>query len=99
MAVKKKDKEAYKPVSLVNRQARHEYDIEETFEAGIVLSGTEVKSIRQGRANLADSFCRVQNGEIWAFNIYVMPYEQGNRYNLEPRGRSTACWAKCRRRG
>lgn len=81
----KKVKEAYKPVSLVNRQARHEYDITETFEAGIALTGTEVKSIRQGRANLQDSFCRVIGGELWAYNLYVMPYEQGNRYNTEPR--------------
>lgn len=82
---KKKDKEAYKPVTIVNRQARHEYEIGDTFEAGIVLSGTEVKSLRLGRANLSDAFCRIQDGEVWVYNMHISPYEQGNRYNVGER--------------
>ncbi|HEX5324914.1 MAG TPA: SsrA-binding protein SmpB [Capsulimonadaceae bacterium] len=82
---KKKDKEAYKPVTLLNRQARHEYEIGDTFEAGLVLTGTEVKSLRLGRANLSDAFCRVQDGEVWLYNMHVSPYEMGNRYNVEER--------------
>ena len=72
-------------VTLLNRKARHEYELEETYLAGMVLTGTEIKSIRLGLANLTDSFCRVQNGEVWLYNMYVAPYEQGNRSNVEPR--------------
>jgi len=68
-----------------NRQARHDYDFEETYEAGLVLTGTEVKSIRAGRANLKDAFARVENGEVWLHNMHVPEYTQGNRYNVEPR--------------
>jgi SsrA-binding protein len=75
---------ARKTVS-VNRQARRDYSIEETYEAGLVLTGTEVKSIRAGRANLQDSFARVENGEVWLHNMHVPEYTQGNRYNVEPR--------------
>jgi SsrA-binding protein len=67
-----------------NKKARHDYHIEETFEAGIVLQGTEIKSIRAGKANLKDSFARVQNGELFLHNMHVSPYEQGNRYNHDP---------------
>jgi SsrA-binding protein len=67
-----------------NRKARHDYSVEETFEAGIVLQGTEIKSIRAGRVNLKDSFARVQNGELFLHNMHISPYEQGNRYNHEP---------------
>ncbi|WP_308221597.1 SsrA-binding protein SmpB [Fuchsiella alkaliacetigena] len=67
-----------------NRKARHEYHIEETYEAGIVLQGTEVKSIRQGKANLKDSFAIVENGEVFLHNLHIAPYKQGNRYNHEP---------------
>lgn len=67
-----------------NRKARHDYSVEETYEAGIVLQGTEIKSIRAGRVNLKDSFARVQNGEIFLHNMHISPYEQGNRYNHEP---------------
>lgn len=69
----------------VNRQARHDYSIEETYDAGLVLKGTEVKSIRAGRANLRDSFARVEGGEMWLHNMHVPEYTQGNRYNVEPR--------------
>ncbi len=68
-----------------NRRARHEYHIEETFDAGIALVGTEVKSIRAGRANLQDAFCRVENGEVWLYNMHVNPYEHGTHWNAEPR--------------
>ena len=67
-----------------NRRARHEYELIEIYEAGIELFGTEVKSMRQGRANLQDSFARVENGELWLYNCYVSPYEHGNRFNHEP---------------
>jgi SsrA-binding protein len=72
-------------VTILNRKAYHEYTIDETFVAGIVLTGTEIKSIRLGLCNLQDSFCRVQAGEVWVWNMYVAPYDQGNRYNVEPR--------------
>ena len=68
-----------------NRKARHEYHILETFEAGLVLSGTEVKSLRAGKANLQDSYARVDNGELMLYNMHISPYEQGNRFNLEPK--------------
>ena len=67
-----------------NRKAYHDYHIEETFETGMVLTGTEVKSIRQGRANLKDSYARVENGEVYVLNMHISPYEQGNRFNHEP---------------
>jgi SsrA-binding protein len=67
-----------------NRRARHEYDIIETVEAGIELVGTEVKSMRMGRANLADSFARVEKGELWLYNCNISPYDFGNRFNHEP---------------
>ncbi len=68
-----------------NRKARHLYHILETYEAGIVLQGTEVKSLRCGRANLQDSFARVENGEMLLYNMHISPYEQGNRFNHEPK--------------
>lgn len=68
-----------------NRRARHEYHIIETYEAGIALSGTEVKSLRAGKANLQDSFARVDNGEMMLHNMHISPYEQGNRFNHEPK--------------
>src|SRR5437899_2715113 len=67
-----------------NRRARHEYHIEETFEAGMVLTGTEIKSIRAGRVNLQDAYARIDNGEAWLLNMHVSPYEQGNRANVDP---------------
>lgn len=67
-----------------NRKARHEYFIEETFEAGISLKGTEVKSIRQGRCNIKEGYAQVINGEVFLFNVHVSPYEQGNIYNKDP---------------
>lgn len=68
-----------------NRKAYHDFFIEDTYEAGIVLTGTEIKSIRQGRANLKDSYARVENGEVFLHNLHISPYEQGNRFNHDPR--------------
>ncbi len=84
-ASKAKQDEKKRNVTLLNRKARHEYDLEETYVAGIVLTGTEIKSIRLGLGNLQDSFCRTQNGEVWVYNFYIAPYEQGNRFNVETR--------------
>src|SRR5438477_12937328 len=70
---------------VLNRRARHEYAIEETLEAGIVLTGTEIKSIRAGRVNLVDAYARIEKGEAWLIGAHIAPYEQGNRYNHEPR--------------
>ncbi|MDG4657137.1 SsrA-binding protein SmpB [Ectobacillus antri] len=67
-----------------NKKAYHDYFIEETYEAGMVLQGTEIKSIRAGRVNLKDAYARIQNGEIWIFGMHISPYEQGNRYNHDP---------------
>ncbi|BBB91777.1 MAG TPA: SsrA-binding protein SmpB [Methylomusa anaerophila] len=67
-----------------NRKARHDYHIHETYEAGIVLTGTEVKSLRAGKANLKDSYARVDHGELFLHNMHISPYEQGNRFNHEP---------------
>ena len=68
-----------------NRRARHDYHIHETFEAGIVLTGTEIKSLRGGRANLTDSYARIENGELYLISAHISPYDQGNRFNHEPR--------------
>ncbi len=73
-----------KQIVSTNRRARFEYEILETMEAGIVLVGTEVKSLRAGRVNLQDAYCRVEHGEVWIYNMHISPYEQGNRYNEEP---------------
>lgn len=67
-----------------NKKARHDYHIEETYEAGVVLTGTEIKSIRAGKVNLKDSFARIKDGEVLLLNMHISPYEQGNRYNHEP---------------
>lgn len=67
-----------------NKKARHDYFIEETYEAGIVLKGTEIKSIRARRVNLKDSYARIHNGEVELLNMHISPYEQGNRYNHDP---------------
>ncbi len=68
----------------VNRKARHDYFVEDVFEAGLVLHGTEVKSMRQGRVNLKESFCAVKEREMFAFGMHISPYEQGNIYNKDP---------------
>ena len=68
-----------------NRKAYHDYFIEDKFEAGIELAGTEVKSIRKGNVNLKDSFCAVKDGEMFLYGMHVSPYEQGNIFNKDPR--------------
>ena len=67
-----------------NRKARHDYIIEESFETGIVLTGTEVKSMRGGRINLKDSYAQIENGEIFLHGMHISPYEHGNIFNVEP---------------
>lgn len=67
-----------------NRKAFHDYYIEDRIEAGIILTGTEIKSIRNGRVNLKDSYARLDEGEIWVHQMHISPYEQGNRFNHDP---------------
>ena len=67
-----------------NRKARHEFHVLQTWEAGLVLQGTEVKSLREGKANLADAYARIDGGELWLYNMHVSPYEAGNRFNHDP---------------
>ncbi len=69
----------------VNRKARHEYSIEETVEAGVVLTGTEIKSVRAGKINLQDAYARIEHGEAWLVGAHIAPYEGGNRFNHEAR--------------
>lgn len=75
-----------KPDNLLaqNKKAYHDYTIEDTYEAGIALSGTEIKSVRAGRVNLADGFARVRNDEAWLENVHISPYKEGNQFNLDP---------------
>lgn len=68
----------------VNRKARHDYFVEETYEAGISLCGTEVKSLRAGSVNLKDSWCQIQNGELFVLQMHISPYEKGNIFNRDP---------------
>ena len=68
----------------LNKKARHDYFVDETYEAGIELFGTEVKSLRAGSVNLKDSYCRIINGEIIAVGVHISPYEKGNIYNKDP---------------
>jgi SsrA-binding protein len=67
-----------------NRRARHDYFILETLEAGLVLTGTEVKSLRRGQASLAEAYASVENDEVWVLQMHIPPYEQGNRFNPDP---------------
>ena len=69
----------------VNRKARHNYTITDTFEAGLVLTGTEIKSVRAGKVNLSDAYARIEKGEAWLIGAHIAPFERGNRYNHEPR--------------
>ncbi|MCS6800674.1 MAG: SsrA-binding protein SmpB [Chloroflexota bacterium] len=77
-------KEPTEPLA-VNRKAFHDYFIDETFEAGIALSGTEIKSVRKGNINLRDGYVRPEGGEMWLLGVHIAPYEQGNIYNHDPR--------------
>lgn len=67
-----------------NKKSSHDYFIEDTMEAGLVLQGTEIKSIRNGRVQLKDAFIRIRNNEAWISNMHISPYEQGNRFNHDP---------------
>ncbi|AZR72288.1 SsrA-binding protein [Anoxybacter fermentans] len=71
-------------VVATNRKARHDFHIIETYEAGIKLQGTEVKSVRLGRVNIKDSFAKIEDGEIFLYNMHISPYEFGNRFNHDP---------------
>lgn len=78
-----RDRNARKQVTY-NRKARHEYEIMDTYDAGLVLVGTEVKSLRAGKVNITDAFCRVEHNEAWLYNMHISPFDQGNRFNVEP---------------
>jgi SsrA-binding protein len=69
----------------LNRRARHEFSIDDTFEAGLVLTGSEIKSVRAGKVNLADAYARIEHGEAWLIGAHIAPFEQANRYNHEPK--------------
>ncbi len=79
MAEKKNTK-----IIAVNRKARHDFFVDDTYEAGIALFGTEVKSLRQGAVNLKDSYCYIKNGEIFSTGVHISPYEKGNIFNKDP---------------
>lgn len=84
MAKSIKDNEKHGPRTVAsNRKARHEYFIEESFEAGIVLTGTEIKSVRAGKVSLQEGFVLIRDGEAWLMNVHIAHFEQGNRYNHE----------------
>ncbi|MBW3622031.1 MAG: SsrA-binding protein SmpB [Armatimonadetes bacterium] len=72
-------------VIAVNRKARYNYEIEDTVDAGLVLTGTEIKSIRDGKVNLQDAYALIRDGEAWVMNMHIAPYEQGNRFNVDSR--------------
>jgi SsrA-binding protein len=78
------DKQSEERISISNRRARFEYEILDSYEAGIVLKGSEVKSLRASKANLQDSYAIVKNGEVWLLNMHINPYEQANQFNHEP---------------
>ena len=78
------DKKAQTKIIAQNRKAYHDYFVEEKYEAGIELYGTEVKSVRNGSVNLKDSFCTVRNGELFALGVRISPYEKGNIFNRDP---------------
>jgi SsrA-binding protein len=69
----------------LNRKARHDFSIDETFEAGLVLTGTEIKSVRAGKANISNAYARIEKGEAWLIGADIAPFEQGNRYNHDPK--------------
>ena len=78
------EKEKQGKIIAVNRKARHDYFVTETYEAGIALFGTEVKSLRRGAVNLKDSYCTLRDGEIFVTGMHISPYEQGNIFNKDP---------------
>jgi SsrA-binding protein len=80
----KPDTAEARKIVVQNRKARHEYHVLDKWEAGLVLRGTEVKSLRQGRANLQDAFATFDGGELWLHNLHISPYDHGNRFNHDP---------------
>ena len=84
MTAPKTDREKAQRVIAENRKARHDYHILETWEAGVVLTGTEVKSLRNGQASIKEAYARLRNGEVFLDGMNITPYEQGNRYNHDP---------------
>jgi len=85
MAPKKKKDKAPSRIAADNRKARHLYHIEEEYEAGIVLTGTEIKSLRGGEANIRESYAEEKQGELWLVNAYIPEFSHGNRFNHQPR--------------
>ena len=79
-----REQESTEKLVAQNRRARHDYEILDTIEAGLVLAGTEVKSLRQGKASLAESYAAIENGNAVVRQLHIPPYEQGNRWNLDP---------------
>ena len=67
-----------------NKKARHDYFIEEVYEAGIVLTGTEIKSVRAGKVSIKESYAKIEKGEMWVYGMNISPYEQGSRFNVDP---------------
>ncbi len=81
---KKKSDKSNQSITIENRKARHDYFIDDSVTCGIVLSGTEVKSIRSGKIQLKDSFAKIEKGEVWLYNCHISPYQYGNRFNHTP---------------
>lgn len=81
---KRKSKKTPDNVLAQNRKARHDYTVVDTVEAGLVLTGTEIKSLRERRVNLQDGFAQIRNGEAWLMNVHISEYVQGNRFNHDP---------------
>lgn len=79
-----KKKQQQDNVVATNRKAHHDFSIGETVECGLILTGTEIKSVRQGKINLKDGFARIHNGEVWLHNVHISPFEQGNIFNADP---------------
>ena len=79
-----------------NRKAYHDYFVEEKYECGVALFGTEVKSIRQGKVNLKESWAQVRKGEVWVEGMHISPYEQGNIYNRDPLRQKSSCFTKAK---
>ena len=80
----KNDNDSKNVTTARNRRARHDFFILESMEAGIVLYGTEIKSVREGKVNLRDGYAKVDGGELWLFNVHISPYEKGTIYNKDP---------------
>lgn len=85
MAAKKKGASVQHKVAAENRKARHAYEIGDTMETGVMLQGTEVKSLRDGRSNIAESYASIENGELWLINSYIPTYDAASRFNHAPR--------------